>query len=98
MMAVSGVAFFLVVLLALAQAREARPWDNPVACPRCHSHEVVYILYGEPQLDEDLQRALASRKVELGGCLVTRDSKRWECRSCGFAWGEAIPGGDSKDR
>jgi len=62
-----------------------------MVCPRCQSDRVVYILYGEPILDEDLKRSIDSGKVELGGCEVTRDSKRWECRKCKYSWGSVIP-------
>jgi hypothetical protein len=87
MLAVTGAVVLLYIVLALAQTRDSPPWDQPVLCPKCKSDRVVYILYGEPQMAEDLKRALASRKVELGGCIITPDSKRWECRSCGHRWG-----------
>ena len=92
MMAVTGAVLFLFPLLVLAQPWDSRPWDEPVLCPKCKSDRVVYILYGEPKMDEDLKRALDIHKVELGGCLITRDSKRWECRSCGHSWGNVAPG------
>lgn len=87
-MVVSGAFLLLFPLLALAQTGASPPWDEPVVCPKCNSDRVVYIIYGEPKLDKDLKRALDSHKVELGGCLVTSASKRWECRSCGHRWGE----------
>lgn len=78
----------LMPLLAPAQSRPLRPWEKPVFCPHCQSDRVVYIIYGEPQLDDELKRALKSHKVELGGCLVTAASKRWECWHCGHTWGK----------
>ncbi len=60
---------FLFPLLAFAQTWDSRPWDQPVVCPKCQSDHVVYILYGEPNLDENLKKALASHKVELAGCI-----------------------------
>ena len=89
--AVTGAVLFLFALLALAQTGDSRPWDEPVFCPKCKSDRVVYILYGEPKLDEDLKRALDSHKVELGGCIITPDSKRWECRNCRHSWGNVGP-------
>jgi hypothetical protein len=86
-MAVIGAVLLLLPSFALAQTWNSRPWDEAVVCPRCQSDRVVYILYGEPKLDEDLKRALASRKVEIAGCIITPDSKRWECRSCAHKWG-----------
>jgi hypothetical protein len=88
-MAVTGALLLLFPLLALAQTWDSRPWDELVLCPKCKSDRVVYILYGEPKMDQDLQRALDSQKVELGGCIITPDSKQWECRSCGYRWGNA---------
>ncbi|MDD2902142.1 MAG: hypothetical protein PHU44_06870 [Syntrophales bacterium] len=90
-LAVTVVVLFLFTLLASAPARDPRPWDQPVSCPKCQSDRVVYILYGEPKLDAELQRALDSGKVELGGCILTPDSKRWECRKCKYSWGKVIP-------
>jgi hypothetical protein len=84
---------FFILLSALAFAH-SRPWDDLILCPKCKSDRVVYILYGEPIMDEDLKRALSSHKVELGGCIVTRESKRWECRNCGHSWGTVPAGAD----
>jgi hypothetical protein len=92
MMAGTGAVLFLFSLLVFAQSWDSRPWDEPVLCPKCKSDRVVYILYGEPKMDEDLKRALDIHKVELGGCIITPDSKRWECRSCGHNWGKVAPG------
>lgn len=90
-MPVTGGVIFLFFLLALAPAWGSRPWDEPVLCPKCKSDRVVYILYGELKMDEDVKRGLETHKVELGGCIVTPDSKLWECRSCGYSWGNVIP-------
>ncbi len=92
MIAVTGIVLFLFPLLALAQTWDSRPWDEAVLCPKCKSNRVVYILYGEPKMDEDLKRALDIHKVELGGCIITPDSKRWECRSCRHSWGNVARG------
>ena len=89
--AINAAVLFLFSLLALAQTWGPQPWNEPVFCPRCKSERVVYILYGEPKMDEDLKRALDGLKVELGGCIITPDSKRWECRSCGYRWGKVSP-------
>jgi hypothetical protein len=89
--AVTGAVLLLLPIIALAQTWDSRPWDQLILCPKCKSDRVVYILYGEPKLDEDLKRALVSHKVELGGCLITSDSLRWECRKCGHKWGQVQP-------
>lgn len=90
-LAVTGAVFVLLPILALAQARDSRPWDNLVLCPKCESDQVVYLLYGEPCLDENLKRAIDSHKVELAGCIITPDSFRWECWKCGHKWGQVQP-------
>lgn len=90
-MAICSAALFLFSLLALAQTGASPPWNEPVLCPRCNSDRVVYVLYGEPIMDENLKRALDGLKVELGGCIITPDSKRWECRNCGYRWGNVSP-------
>lgn len=90
--ALTGAILLLLAFLAVAQPSDSRPWDEPVKCPKCKSDYVVYILYGEPNLDEDLKRAIGTHKVELGGCILTPDSQRWECRSCGHSWGRVASG------
>jgi hypothetical protein len=81
----------LVLLLSLLALADSRPWDDHILCPKCESERVVYILYGEPKMGEDLKRALDSHKVELAGCMVTADSHRWECRKCGHKWEQVQP-------
>lgn len=84
---IMAVAVVLLLLPLLAPA-QPRPWDELTFCPKCKSDRVVYILYGEPIIDEELKRAIESGKVELAGCIVTPDSRRWECRECGHKWGQ----------
>jgi hypothetical protein len=51
-------------------------------CPSCGSTEVVPIAYGlpGPELMERAERG----EVALGGCLVSGNDPRWQCRSCGL--------------
>ena len=84
---IAVAVLLLLPWLILDQTWGLQPWEEPVLCPKCKSDQVVYILYGEPNLDAGLKQALDSRKVELGGCIITRDSKRWECRACRYRWG-----------
>jgi hypothetical protein len=44
----------LVLLLSLLALADSRPWDDHILCPKCKSDRVVYILYGEPKMGEDL--------------------------------------------
>jgi hypothetical protein len=96
--AVTGAVLLLLPIIALAQTWDSRPWDQLILCPKCKSDRVVYILYGEPKLDENLKRAIDSHKVELGGCMITPDSFRWECRECGYKWGQVQPHKDGMEK
>jgi len=51
---------------------------NP--CPVCGSRSVAKILYGEPDLSEDLMRRVGSGEVTLAGCIVWPE--RWYCNKC----------------
>jgi hypothetical protein len=82
------LAFLLLSFIASAETLNSRPWDTLTVCPNCKSNRVAYILYGEPYMDENLKSALASHKVILGGCIITPESKRWECWNCGHSWGK----------
>jgi ribosomal protein L37AE/L43A len=60
---------------------------RPSRCPSCGSARVARILYGLPAWDADLERALDSGRVVLGGCCVEPSSPAWQCRDCGEEWG-----------
>jgi len=64
-------------------------WANPPFCPKCWKANVVYVSYGLPPADNpELTQAIKDHKVELGGCAITPDSRKWKCRDCGHRWGE----------
>ena len=60
-------------------------------CPRCHSEDVVPIVYGEPT-EELAEKSMAGR-VALGGCVVWPGAPDHTCQNCGHDWraDEAAP-------
>jgi len=57
-------------------------------CPKCKSKKITETLYGlirEP--DEKLQKEIDDERIELGGCCISPDSKRFHCNDCYFEWG-----------
>ena len=57
-------------------------------CPKCGSEDIASILWGYPMQDEKLDKALAQKKIVLGGCCVTGNDPYWECNDCFFRWGK----------
>lgn len=55
----------------------------PERCPLCGSAKVAPILYGLPNFNEELERALDEGKIALGGCEITGDDPSWKCLNCG---------------
>jgi hypothetical protein len=53
-------------------------------CPRCHSDEVLPIVYGMPG-PELTEESLAGR-VALGGCMMWPEAPDWRCVVCGHEW------------
>ena len=58
--------------------------DHPYkkTCPKCKSGYVIDIVYGLPgpgTFD-------GPDEVELGGCVIQRDSPHLICKTCGYRW------------
>lgn len=51
-------------------------------CPKCHSDQIMEIIYGLPPITKKLQKDLDKKKVTLGGCMVMEDSPKWACAVC----------------
>lgn len=64
--------------------------ESPQACPRCHSDEVIPIVYGEPS-PEMLEDSRAGR-IALGGVTPGPEAPKWRCVMCGFEWRDEAPG------
>ncbi len=58
--------------------------ENPPRCPRCHSDEVLPIVYGLP--GPELTEASLAGRVALGGCVLFPDAPDRLCRSCRHRW------------
>ena len=41
---------------------------KPAKCPSCGAAPLASILYGLPMFDDDLEQAMAERRIALGGC------------------------------
>jgi hypothetical protein len=53
-----------------------------LSCPRCGSGDLCAIIYGLLDTTEKLKKAVADRKVTLGGCLVYDEAPQWVCNVC----------------
>lgn len=51
------------------------------SCPKCGSLDVVPIEYGYP--GPEMMDAAEKGLIELGGCCVTADGPRKQCKACG---------------
>ena len=58
--------------------------ESPKACPRCHSDEVIPIVYGMPAPDV-VEESRAGR-VALGGHVLGPEAPDWHCVACGHEW------------
>ncbi len=58
--------------------------ETPTTCPRCHSDEVLPIVYGMPG-PELVEESIAGR-VALGGCMVWPEAPEWRCVACDHEW------------
>jgi hypothetical protein len=56
----------------------------PTKCPRCHSDEVIPIVYGMPS--PDLIEESRAGRVALGGNVVWPEAPEWRCVACGLEW------------
>ncbi len=64
--------------------------ENPPTCPRCHSDEVVPIVYGLP--GPELAEESRAGRVALGGCVIFPEAPDWRCVACGHDWrDDALP-------
>ena len=61
--------------------------EPSLVCPKCQTGSPARILYGLPDSTPELQEELSSKRVVLGGCVVSDDSTAWHCTRCGHEWG-----------
>jgi hypothetical protein len=66
--------------------------ENPPTCLRCHSDEVVPIIYGVP--GPELFEESRAGRVALGVSVVWPEAPEWRCAACGYEWrDEEAPSG-----
>lgn len=53
-------------------------------CPRCHSDEVLRVVYGMPS-PEMVEESIAGR-VALEGRMAWPEAPDWRCAVCGHEW------------
>ncbi|MGN0470272.1 MAG: hypothetical protein ACI4GV_05095 [Acutalibacteraceae bacterium] len=59
-------------------------------CPYCLSDNVAWILWGRPSWNDKLEKKLEHKEYVLGGYIISKESERWECNSCGKRFGKII--------
>ena len=64
-----------------------RELDMKLPCNECGSTDVVLILYGLADLDEEMKSMIDEGKITLGGCMVDKDSPKWVCNDCKHKYG-----------
>ena len=53
-------------------------------CPNCGSSDIWTIVHG---LISDIdEKKLEKDKIKLGGCLISKNSPKWNCSDCGLLW------------
>ena len=57
-------------------------------CSNCNGETIALILWGYPQFDREMEKAVKDKEIVLGGCLVTDHDPKWECTDCHHQWGE----------
>ena len=55
---------------------------KPKKCPRCNSLKIAKILWGMPNMDEELRHALNTGEIILGGCCISEYNPEWQCVDC----------------
>lgn len=63
---------------------------KPHSCPACGHQPVASLLFGLPDMSDDLKRDVEQERIVLGGCCVTGDEPAWQCGQCGWqGWRES---------
>lgn len=58
-----------------------------VKCVKCGGHNTAAYLYGLPVFDEQLEKDLETKKIILGGCVVTDLEPMFHCHDCQLDFG-----------
>lgn len=60
------------------------------ACPNCKSTSIAEIFWGFSPDSDFLQDEIKTKKIVLGGYLITNNDPQWECNTCHHRWGIAF--------
>jgi len=81
---IAATVTFLVVGAVVHWLTKAE--TNSPVCPHCKTDkQTIPIVYGLP--DPELWEAARAGECQVGGCIVSKDSHQWHCKSCGKEWG-----------
>jgi len=61
--------------------------NNKKKCPKCGSINVLLIHYGYIDNPEAIQQ-IENGEFATGGCLISEDSPKWECKECKNQFGK----------
>jgi ribosomal protein L37AE/L43A len=51
-------------------------------CPDCGHALVASILYGMPDISDELFEKVERNEVMFGGCVIELDQPNWQCSKC----------------
>jgi hypothetical protein len=57
-------------------------------CPKCGSNKVIPIVYGDIDGSPETMKQIENNEILPGGCLVEKNSPKWECRECKNQFGK----------
>ncbi len=78
---------FLLILLLFTSTCLADDSDSITFCPNGHTTiKKIQIIYGHVFMDEELEKKIEQRDVELGGCITYENSPNYRlyCKTCNF--------------
>jgi hypothetical protein len=55
-------------------------------CPKCGGTDIAMILWGLPNMSEDLEKKVKDKKIVFGGCCVSSGDPKLECNDCGWRY------------
>lgn len=55
-------------------------------CPHCKSHKIAKVIYGLPDMTDELAQRIEDGEISLGGCMP--GPWRWRCHDCGAGFRE----------
>jgi len=59
---------------------------HPKKCPQCGERAGAKILWGYPEMCDEMQEAISRGTLVLGGCVVSDSDLEYRCLSCNHEW------------